>query len=192
MTQPYPHCWARKPSELSRRAHQLLAEEARSKACPAPVATLAEGGTPGTAQIRPKYSQGFGVCWAPVLQAPVVWAAIIRLIFGDLLPGCLSLREGCALDVALDPWRPSQPRSLPFHSSRVLWVWRAGPACSATHRNPSCLRVTSGWWPLSNDEVRVILTSRLTVLLAVPQETRSEDRAGEITLELCNSQLMTI
>lgn len=37
----------------------------------------------------------------------------------------------------------------------------------------------------------VILTSRLMVFLAVPQETRSEDRAGEITL-LCNHQLMAI
>lgn len=38
----------------------------------------------------------------------------------------------------------------------------------------------------------VILTSRLMVFLAVPRGTRSEDRAGEIILELCNSQFMDI
>lgn len=57
----------RKPRGLPRRLHQLLVKEARSKTSPAPVATLAEGGTLGTVQIRPKYSQGLGVWCAPAM-----------------------------------------------------------------------------------------------------------------------------
>lgn len=142
-SQPHPHFWTWKPSDLSRRAHLLLAKEVKGKASPAPVATLAEGGTPGTAQIRPKYSHGFGVCCAPVMQAPVVWAVVIRLVFADLLPGCFSVSKGCALNVDLVPWQPSPSRSLPIHS-RELWVWRAGWACPATHRNLGCLWLLAG------------------------------------------------